>query len=198
MKFLEVLVHHLNDLPALVGPCSYGGACTVIAPTARWLYVCAQAGCNVCYTCLNRAIRACKKRPTQVLPQRVERKKGPGNLLAVAIQVCLTSSVYCVNIHANMQTNIHTKRVELACCCCDATNFISICISYEELVCLWGHWHMRVVKWNTGERPLTPVHTWNVSTDAPCSGEGETRCELYPSLNLMYPHKTESDVPAQD
>jgi hypothetical protein len=33
------------------------------------------------------------------------------------------------------------------------------------------------------------VHTWNVSTDVTCSGEGETRCELYPCLNALY--KTE-------
>jgi hypothetical protein len=38
---------------------------------------------------------------------------------------------------------------------------------------------------------LTPVHTWNVCTDVPCSGEGETRCELYPCVNALYPHKTE-------
>ena len=38
---------------------------------------------------------------------------------------------------------------------------------------------------------LTPVHTWNVCTDVPCSGEGETRCELYPCVNVLYPHKTE-------
>ena len=54
-----------------------------------------------------------------------------------------------------------------------------------------GSLHMRVVEWTTGERQLTPVHTWNVCTDVPCSGEGETRCELYPCLNAMYPHKTE-------
>ena len=35
------------------------------------------------------------------------------------------------------------------------------------------------------------MHTWNVCTDVPCSGEGETRCELYPCLNGMYPHKRE-------
>ena len=50
---------------------------------------------------------------------------------------------------------------------------------------------MRVVEWTTGERQLTPVHTWNVCTDVPCSGEGETRCELYPCVNALYPHKTE-------
>ena len=54
-----------------------------------------------------------------------------------------------------------------------------------------GSLHMRVVEWTTGERQLTPVHTWNVSTDVSCSGEGETRCELYPCLNALYPHKTE-------
>jgi hypothetical protein len=37
----------------------------------------------------------------------------------------------------------------------------------------------------------TPVHTWNVCTDVPCSGEGETRCELCPCVNALYPHKTE-------
>jgi len=25
----------------------------------------------------------------------------------------------------------------------------------------------------------------------PCSGEGKTRCELYPCVNALYPHKTE-------
>ncbi len=38
---------------------------------------------------------------------------------------------------------------------------------------------------------LTPVHTWNVCTDVPCSGEGETDSELYPCVNAMYPDKTE-------
>jgi hypothetical protein len=54
-----------------------------------------------------------------------------------------------------------------------------------------GSLHMRVVEWNTGLRHLTPVYTWNVSTDVPCSGEGETRRELYPCLNAMYLYKTE-------
>jgi hypothetical protein len=40
-------------------------------------------------------------------------------------------------------------------------------------------------------RQLTSVHTWNVCTDVPCSGEGETCCELYPCVNVMYPYKTE-------
>ena len=43
----------------------------------------------------------------------------------------------------------------------------------------------------TGDRQLTPVHTWNVCTDVPCSGEGKTRCELHPCLNEIQPHKTE-------
>jgi hypothetical protein len=38
---------------------------------------------------------------------------------------------------------------------------------------------------------MTSVHTWNVCTDVPCSGEGETRCKLYPCVNALYPHKTE-------
>ena len=38
---------------------------------------------------------------------------------------------------------------------------------------------------------LMSVHTSNVCTDVPCSGEGETRCELYPCVNVMYPNKTE-------
>ena len=50
---------------------------------------------------------------------------------------------------------------------------------------------MRVVEWTTGERQLTPVHIWNVCTDVHCSVEGETRCELHPCLNALYPHKTE-------
>jgi hypothetical protein len=44
---------------------------------------------------------------------------------------------------------------------------------------------------NVHMQQLTPVHTWNNCTDVPCSGEGETRCELYPCVNAMYPHKTE-------
>jgi len=63
--------------------------------------------------------------------------------------------------------------------------------AYEEHDVYGVILHMRVVEWTTGERQLTPVHTWNVCTDVPCSGEGETRCELYPCLNAMYPHKTE-------
>jgi hypothetical protein len=34
-------------------------------------------------------------------------------------------------------------------------------------------------------------HNLNVCTDVPCSGQEETRCELYPCVNAMYPHKTE-------
>ena len=78
-----------------------------------------------------------------------------------------------------------------AWCCWDVTNCVSTCNSYEEHVCLWGSLHMRVVEWTTGERQLTPVHIWNVCTDVHCSVEGETRCELHPCLNALYPHKTE-------
>ena len=36
----------LKEGPPMVGNCSYGEACQVTAPQARWPYVCAQPGCK--------------------------------------------------------------------------------------------------------------------------------------------------------
>ena len=36
----------LKEGPPMVGNCSYGEACQVRAPQARWPYVCAQPGCK--------------------------------------------------------------------------------------------------------------------------------------------------------
>ena len=102
----------------------------------------------VCFGCLNRVIktRIRDKEANSNSPAEKSRVKKRARTLAMEIQVCLTSSVSCVNIHANMQTNIRTKRVEHACCCCAVTNCVSTCISYEEHVCLWGH--CTCVWWN--------------------------------------------------
>ena len=53
-----------------------------------------------------------------------------------------------------------------------------------------GVFEMYSVHFNSVMQELMSVHTSNICTDVPCSGEGETRCELYPCLNALYPHKT--------
>ena len=73
----------LKEVQPMVGNCSYGDACLVTSPTARWLNVCAEQGCGkpscaranfVCQSCLKLAIKQYHRNLRQESPTKGERQ----------------------------------------------------------------------------------------------------------------------------
>jgi len=57
---------------------------------------------------------------------------------------------------------------------------------------VFEHARVRVRHRRAGTGPRDPIHhNWNVATNVPCHGHGETKCEVWPCLNALYPEKTE-------
>jgi hypothetical protein len=93
----------------------------------------------VCLACANSAIKEYHRVTNAKSPQKGERAPPAKRTKSVSgIGASGVFDMYCVNMHDNMQTNRHAKKIEHACCCCDVTTCVSTCNSYEEHVRLWG------------------------------------------------------------
>jgi hypothetical protein len=166
----------LKEESPMVGNCSYGDSCIVTHPKARWPYVCAQSGCSkyVDLECCQKFVERQKEEVQQCT--YVQDVVRPCRARAyVVCHSCLVRAIKEYNRSLRPAGDSPQKQKKGRM---DAHGGSASGVFASDMYSV----HMQ---------QLTPVHTWNVCTDVPCSGEGETRCELYPCVNALYPHKTE-------
>ena len=151
----------LKEVQPMVGNCSYGDACLVTQPTARWPYVCAEVGCGkyVDLNCCEKFVQGLKEevRKCTFVQDVVQPSSARAN---VVCQSCVKLAIKEYNRtireesprkHAERQPST-AKRARV-----DSHGSAS------------GVFDM----YSVNMQQLTPVHTWNVSLMCPALVKGK-------------------------